>query len=144
MADETDSAAPFSDEGGVSGALERALTATAMRLPDGAAVALARRYACDIDDAPSLALDAGVLLEDLAAIPQVDRALVDRLRRTLARIEQTTVLALLGPKLGLILTELGMTPRARADVKGGGGGASSPQGDELARIRAERRAATPR
>jgi hypothetical protein len=142
--DEEDSSDPFPDAGGVSGALESALAATAMRLPDGAAVALARRYACDIDEAPSLALDASVLLDDIAALPDVDRALVDRLRRTLARIEQTTVLALLGPKLGLILTELGMTPKARADVKGGSAGARSPEGDELARLRAERRAATPR
>jgi hypothetical protein len=135
---------PFPNAGGVAGALEKALAATSLRLPDGAAVALARRYACDIDEAPSLALDAAVLLEDLAAISQVDRALVDRLRRTLARIEQTTVLSLLGPKLGLILAELGMTPKARADVKGGGAGARSPEGDELARLRAERRTATPR
>ncbi len=139
--------------GPIAEALESALGALpALAAQDAALRALARRYACDIDEAPSVALDAQKVVEDLYRHRQgpVDPAVLDRLRRVLTRIEQTTVLGLLGPKLNAALNDLGMSPKARQTSGKPPVAASAPNdkprgappGDELARIRAGR--TTPR
>lgn len=135
--------------GPIAEALESALTAL-QDLPaqDAALRALARRYACDIDEAPCVALDGQRVVEDLMRHRDgaVDPALLDRLRRVLTRIEQTTVLAALGPKLNAALNDLGMTPKARqavgkpAPVDSGGNGVKNNE-DDFTRIRRERAAA---
>jgi len=139
--------------GPIAEALETALQSlTAIAPQDAALRALARRYACDIDEAAAVALDAQRVVEDLYRHRHgpVDPQVIDRLRRVITRIEQSTVLAQLGPKLNQALTDLGMTPRSRQAVgKPDPGGAGSPETkkavkptDELARIRNSR--ATPR
>lgn len=109
---------------------------------DRAAEALARRYARDIDDAQVISTTAAKVLRALAR-ENVDIEVYDRVSAIFDRIEQTAVLALLGPKLLLVLTELGMTPKSRADVthKGGarGGRGNSGQSD-FAKLRAARMA----
>ena len=112
-------------------AVAAALRELATTPPDAAAVALARRYARDIDQAQLLTAQTTKALRDLAAL---DVDLHDRLLTLATRIEATAVLALLGPKLLAVLTELGMTPRARAAVLGGkeapGDGGSRSKLDE--------------
>lgn len=121
-------------------ALERSLAASAGRLSDldAATVALARRYADDLDEAAVVSVVAGRWLrEHEHLLPGESR---ERLRALLARVEETTVLASLGPKLLAALAELAMSPRARADVvRRGGGGGDPPTDNPLARFRAERR-----
>lgn len=105
--------------GPVAEALEKALASLpAVAVQDAALRALARRYACDIDEAALVALDAQRCVEDLMRHRQgpIDPALLDRIRRVHTRIEQTTVLGLLGPKLNAALNDLGMTPKARSAV----------------------------
>jgi hypothetical protein len=133
--------------GPIAEALESALESLQGVSPQDAALrALARRYACDIDEAPAVALDAQRCVEDLMRHRQgpIDPVLLDRIRRVHTRIEQTTVLASLGPKLNQSLTDLGMTPRSRSAVGKTDPGAAKPGNegnkavkpqDELARIR---------
>lgn len=138
--------------GPIAEALESALASlTGLSPQDAALRALARRYACDIDEAPVVALDAQRVEEDLMRHRQgpIDPALLDRVRRVHTRIEQTTVLAALGPKLNQALNDLGMTPKSRSAVgKPASDNASAPAGkavkheDELARVRSSR--STPR
>ena len=69
----------------------------------------------------------------------MDVQLYERVHALLARVEQTAVLALIGPKLQNTLAELGMSPRARADVtRKGGAPGEPPRDDPLAQFRAER------
>lgn len=117
-------------------ALELSLKETNPGKLDSAAVALARRYASDIDEAAVLSVAADKLLRECRA--WLEPATYDRLAAQVARIEETAVLALLGPKLVQVLTELGLTPRARADTTARGG-AGEPPRNELAAWRAERR-----
>lgn len=100
-------------------ALEEALQALEIRPEDGATVALVRRYAADLDEANVVAASLAKALRQLRR--EVDDELYDRLAALATRIEDTTVLGLLGPKLLAALTELGMTPRARAALAGKGG-----------------------
>lgn len=129
--------------GPIADALETALESLGGSIApqDAALRALARRYACDIDEAPSVALDAQRVVEDLYRHRQgpVDPQVIDRLRRVITRIEQSTVLSALGPKLNQALTDLGMTPKSRAAV---GKPPTEPETkkavkheDELARVR---------
>lgn len=138
--------------GPIADALESALEALpGISAQDAALRALARRYACDIDEAASVALDAQRVVEDLYRHRQgpVDPQVIDRLRRVITRIEQSTVLAALGPKLNQALTDLGMTPRSRQAVgktdpgadKGDKQGKAVKPIDELARVRNARPAA---
>lgn len=103
---------------------------------DAAGVALARRYASDIDEASVLSVAADKLMRECRA--WLETATYDRLVAQVARIEETAVLALLGPKLVQVLAELGLTPRARADSTRKGGAASEPPRNDLANWRAER------
>lgn len=126
-------------------ALESALAqlpAESVQPRDRAAEALARRYARDIDDAHVISTTAAKVLRVLAR-ENVDIEVYDRVAAIFDRIEQTAVLALLGPKLLLVLTELGMTPKSRADVthKGGARGDRGNTGQsDFARLRAARMA----
>lgn len=118
-------------------ALEAALRETRTAAADAAAVALARRYADDLDEAAVVSVAAGRWLREVEG--WMDPQLYERVRALLDRVEQTAVLALLGPKLAAVLAELGMTPRARADVTRKGGVPGDPPTDNpLARYRAER------
>ena len=125
-------------------AVEDALREADLRTPqasgrDAAAVALARRYASDIDEAAVLSAAADKLQRECRA--WLEPPTYDRLVAQLGRIEETAVLALLGPKLVQVLAELGLTPRARADTTGkGGGGRNAPPRNDLAKWRAERSA----
>lgn len=119
-------------------AVEVALEAADLGKMDAAAVALARRYASDIDEASVLSVAANKLLRECRA--WLEPATYDRLAAQVARIEETTVLALLGPKLVQVLAELGLTPRARADTVRKGGAAGEPPRNDLAEWRAQRRA----
>lgn len=139
---------PF--QGPVSSAFEESLTAVPARPADAATVALARRYAADIDNAEVVSLEASRVLERLAGV--VDPVLFERLRGVVSRIERTATLALLGPKYVAVLEQLGLSPKGRADGKGGSGGTPPGFGpdshvtrdveheDDLSRIRAERAA----
>lgn len=114
---------------------------------DAAAVALAKRYARDIDEAQVISTTAGKVLRELGR-EGIPAELYDRVSAIFDRIEATAVLALLGPKLLVVLAELGMTPKARADVthKGGpsnvGGTPHEPSVAELRRQRMARLKAT--
>lgn len=146
MTDEIEPLGPVAD------ALERSFVALPQPLNplDDAARALARRYACDIDEAPCVALAAQRVVEDLMRHRNgpVDPAVLDRLRQVLTRIEQTTVLAALGPKLNQVLGDLGLTTKARqpvarqTPVPGAQSPAEPPKGgpkeDDLARARRNR------
>jgi hypothetical protein len=103
----------------IAAALDDALSSLTIRPEDGATVALVRRYAADLDEASVVAATLAKALRDLRG--EVDLELFDRFAALATRIEDTTVLGLLGPKLLAALTELGMTPRARAAVAGKGG-----------------------
>lgn len=134
--------------GPIAEALETALTALgSVAAQDAALRALARRYACDLDEAPCVALDGQRVVEDLMRHRQgpVDPAVLDRLRRVLTRIEQTTVLGLLGPKLNVALNDLGMTPKARSAIGKPPVGPETVKAvkreDDFTRIRRERNAA---
>lgn len=117
-------------------AVEKALAALKAVDLDAAGVALARRYASDIDEAAVLSTAADKLARECRA--WLEPATYDRLVAQLGRIEETAVLALLGPKLVQVLAELGLTPRARADTVAKGGGAGAPPRNDLAEWRAER------
>lgn len=117
-------------------ALDAALAKLDKNPLDQAAVALARRYASDIDKAAKLSVAADKLAREIR--PYLDDRQYDRLVAQFARIDETAVLGLLGPKLVQVLAELGMTARARADVTGKGGGGSEPPRNDLAEWRAER------
>lgn len=119
-------------------ALDSALAKLDQNPLDAAAVALARRYASDIDEAAALSTAGAALCRELK--PYLDDRQHDRLVAQFARIEETAVLGLLGPKLVQVLAELGMTARARADVTGKGGEKREPPRNDLARFRAERNA----
>jgi hypothetical protein len=113
-------------------AVEDALAAASMSTAklDGAAVALARRYASDIDEARVLSVAADKLMRETRA--WLEPATYDRLVAQMARIEETAVLATLGPKLQSVLHDLGLTPRSRVErdgKEGNGGSAGTPRND---------------
>jgi hypothetical protein len=135
----------------VAAALEESLAALPPRPADAATVALARRYAADIDNAEVVSLEATRVLERLDG--GIDPVLFERLRGVVARIERTATLALLGPKYVAALEQLGLSPKGRADGKGVTGGTPPANGtsgelpgngepeDDLARVRRERASA---
>lgn len=118
-------------------AVRKAVRSLDLSDPDKAAVELALAYAHHIDDAELVTVSITKALRELA---EVDMELHDKFLSLATRIEQTTVLTALGPKLLAALESLGASPRARAAlVKGGtrGGSTASPL-DELRRKRAAR------
>lgn len=118
-------------------ALESALSAVTMSDADRATVALARRYADDIDESETVSVQAAKWLRSVEST--MNPVTYDQAHALLARIEHTTVLATIGPKLLAVLTELGMSPRSRADVVRRGGAVNDPpKGNPLAEYRAER------
>jgi hypothetical protein len=125
----------------MSAALETALADLKGPARDGAAVALARSYALALDESAEVHAGVWKALRDLADLGrQVGDAaeLHDRLLVLAQRSETVHVLGLIGPKLNTVLADLGMTPRARASVTGGGGGTGgAPPQSPLARQRAE-------
>lgn len=125
--------------GPVRRALNRALDHLPSAPTDAAVVALAERYADDIDQAEVVTAQGGRVLDELCGV--VDESTYERLRALLTRIERTTVLGLLGPKLQSALVELGMTPRVRAEIARKGGVSNEPVGTSvLDQYRAKRQA----
>jgi hypothetical protein len=124
------------ERGPVTWALEKALEHAGTGDRDAATVALARRYARDLDDASVVSTQAAKLLRELEGV--LDDVQYDRVAALAARVEETAVLALLGPKLQVTLSELGMTPRARTEIAGKGGGNGPPVDNPVARRRATR------
>jgi len=100
---------------------------------DAGIVRLAERYARDIDEAD---LVTASLVKVLREVAELDVDVHDRLLPLAVRIERTTVLASLGPKLLAALEQLGATPAARSR-RGGGGGDAGP--NRLQALRAARR-----
>ncbi len=99
-------------------AVEEMLAALQSDQVDAAAVRLAQRYARDIDDARLVAASLEPVLREILAL---DPKIHDRLLSLAVRIERTTVLASLGPKLLAALEQLGATPAARSKTGAGGG-----------------------
>jgi hypothetical protein len=102
---------------GLLSALERSLVELDVDGLDQAVVALARRYAQDLDHAEVVSVAASKWLREVQEC--LEPQSWERAKALLARVEATVVLASLGPKLLASLTELGMTPRAREAVAGG-------------------------
>lgn len=141
----------------VAESLEFAIASAPLTPRDIATVALARRYAIDIDQADVLSVQGAKLLRAVGSLAILDPALYGALEAYFGRVERVSVLERLGPKLLAAMTDLGMSPRARNDVgrgvkkddDGGNVGRIAPEpgdsapvaGDDLARLRAERKAA---
>lgn len=124
----------------VLNALNKALRADRPADKDAAAVALAKRYALEIDDA---AVIARTLAKTLRKVEQeVEPELYEELLALASRIEETHVAALVGPKLLAALEQLQLTPRARTGVLQGGGAQDATPGksalDDLRARRANR------
>ena len=127
-------------------ALNTALRARPAANADAATVALAKRYALELDDSAVISKSLAKTLRKL----DLDRAddypgageLYDEIYTLATRIEEVHVAALVGPKLLAALAELQMTPKARAGVIQGGGGANAGKSalDELRDRRANRTA----
>jgi hypothetical protein len=109
-------------------AVESALEKLMVMPQDVAAIALVRRYAADVDEAELVSVTADKLLREVQGY--LDPGVYDRIKALFARIERTQVLATLGPKLLVAMTELGMTPKSRADTtfRGGVAGGNGPDG----------------
>lgn len=96
---------------------------------DGAAVALARRYAALIERAEAIA----GALDDLEFVDDDQARILAGLR---AKVDAQAVAADLGPKLLAVLDKLGMTPGSRTGTTTGKAADDRP--DPLADIRAWR------
>lgn len=96
----------------ITRALTAALKAAGQDPTDGAAVALARRYAAHLDRAEQLA-------EELAGLRAEDDDQAKVLAALRARVDALTVAGDLGPKLLAALTALKLTPAARSAVVAG-------------------------
>lgn len=120
-------------------ALNAALSTTPPADQDAAAVALAKRYALELDDAAVISTRMTKALRRLHKAEDVDDDLFEQFEALAARIEETHVAALIGPKLLAALEQLNMTPASRKAVVGG---AAPPAGkstlDELRERRENR------
>lgn len=96
-------------------ALEEALKASPPADQDAGTVALARRYASELDDAKVVSVRISKALRQLSKA-EVSEDLYDKFVGLAARIEHTHVLATIGPKLLASLTELRLTPAARGAI----------------------------
>lgn len=97
---------------------------------DAGAIALAKRYAREIDEA---AVIRASLTKALRELEQLDQDLHDKFLTLAVQIEETAVLGNLGPKLLATLEQLGATPAARAKLRGGGAPSGGPSRLEAAR-----------
>lgn len=121
-------------------ALDTALSAAEPADADAATVALAKRYAHELDDAAVVSTAMTKALRQLARA-EVDTDLYDKFEGLAARIEAVHVAATVGPKLLAALEQLQLTPKARsAVVTGGGGGNAGPSKLDELRSRRENRA----
>lgn len=103
---------------------------------DAATVALAKRYARELDDA---AVVSASLTKAMRELESLDPDLHDRFLSLATRIEETAVAASIGPKLLAALEQLQMTPRSRSAVaKGGGSGDGSGKRSALDELRDRR------
>lgn len=106
---------------------------------DGATIALARRYAHELDDASVVAR---AVTRVIAKVAKLDGGAVVAQELTVlaSRIEEVHVAGLIGPKLLAALEELQLTPNARAGVIAGGGGgdAGDPAKSKLDELRSRR------
>ena len=121
-------------------AVAAALRAAELRPEDGAAKALAQRYAALIDEAVPLAK----YDKPLRALRQAVRESSDpNAEEHLAKIEVAlsahSVASDLGPKLLAVLTALGMPAAGRGAKGGTGGGTVSPVASKLDELRERRR-----
>lgn len=96
-------------------ALHTALRAKPPADADAATVALAKRYALELDDAALISKGTTKMLRKLEAA-EVDPALLDELLVLATRIEEAYVAALIGPKLLAALESLQLSPKARTGV----------------------------
>lgn len=103
-------------------ALQAALKASPPPACDAATVALAKRYALELDESAVISTAATKALRDLMQIDEVDDELFEKFERLAARIEETHVAGLIGPKLLAALEQLNLTPKARNAVLTPGGG----------------------
>lgn len=124
----------------VLNALHIALRAAPPGDQDAAAVALAKRYAHELDHVETISLAANKALRKLAK-EDIPDGLFEEFEALAARVEEVHVAALIGPKLLTALTELQMTPAARRAVMTPPAGPKSKL-DEL-RERRESRDAAP-
>jgi len=121
-------------------ALNTAIRETTPPKSDAATVALAKRYAAELDGAAVVSTRMAKALRQLAR-SEVDVELYETFEALAARIEEVHVAATVGPKLLAALEQLQLTPAARRTVAQGGGGASAGSSalDQL-RARRENRA----
>lgn len=124
-------------------ALHTALRARPPADADAATVALAKRYAADLDDSHTITVALAKTLRRIDAAGMHD--LYDELLPMAIRIEEAHVAATVGPKLLAALEQLQLTPKARTGVLQAGGAPDAGSGksalDELRDRRAAR--ATP-
>lgn len=123
-------------------ALNAALRAQPADSADAATVALAKRYALELDDAAVISQALARTLRKLAKVKEADE-LYDEVFKLAARIEEVHVAATIGPKLLSALEQLNLTPKARSAVvappAGGGGASAGPSAlDQLRARRANR------
>ena len=123
-------------------ALNTALRAQPPTNTDAATVALAKRYALELDDSAVIAAALAKTLRKAQFLlgETGNSDVADELLKLATRIEEVHVAALVGPKLLAALAELQMTPKARAGVIQGGGVANAGKSalDELRERRANR------
>jgi hypothetical protein len=123
-------------------ALHTALRARTPADADAATVALAKRYALELDDSATISRAMAKTLRKVLQSGQDE--LYDELLALATRIEEVHVAAVVGPKLLAALEQLQLTPKARSGVLQGGGVPDAGTGksalDEL-RARREDRAA---
>jgi hypothetical protein len=125
-------------------ALHTALRARTPADADAATVALAKRYALELDDSATISRSLAKTLRKIARAG-LDAELYDELLALTVRIEEVHVAAVVGPKLLAALEQLQLTPKARSGVLQGGGAPDADSGksalDELRDRRKNRAAA---
>lgn len=125
-------------------ALHTSLRARPPADADAAAVALAKRYALELDDSATIARSLAKTLRKVERAG-LDYELYDELLALAVRIEEVHVAAVAGPKLLAVLEQLQLTPKARSGVLQGGGTPDADSGksalDELRDRRKNRGAA---
>jgi hypothetical protein len=120
-------------------ALTAALTEAPPEKRDAATVALAKRYALELDDAAVISTAANKALRQLSQLDDVDTELFEKFEALAVRIEEVHVATTVGPKLLAVLEQLNLTPKARnAVVTPTGGGGGSAGNSALGQLRERR------